>query len=227
MKKRGFTLIELLVVIAIIALLAAILFPVFARARENARRSSCQSNLKQIGISMMQYVDDYDDRYPSNFFSQPAPNDRWTGVIQPYIKNTDVMFCPSSPIRSTYHQGNYGINHRLAPDGVYTKRSSINRTSEVYLFMDAGNYRIRDVNITGTSISSNNYLPGAGDRGTVPTAAIQAAYVSDFQSGRHFGAVNIAFVDGHVKWVKGEDVERESREWTTDQPNSSFYAFAP
>src|SRR5687767_6194063 len=66
-RKSGFTLIELLVVIAIIAILAAILFPVFARARENARRASCQSNLKQVGLGFVQYTQDYDERYPMLF----------------------------------------------------------------------------------------------------------------------------------------------------------------
>ena len=67
-KKFGFTLIELLVVFAIIAILAAILFPVFARARENARRASCQSNLKQIGLGIMQYTQDYDEKMPRMFY---------------------------------------------------------------------------------------------------------------------------------------------------------------
>jgi prepilin-type N-terminal cleavage/methylation domain-containing protein/prepilin-type processing-associated H-X9-DG protein len=98
--KKGFTLIELLVVIAIIAILAAILFPVFARARENARRASCQSNLKQIGLGLMQYTQDYDERYP-RFGEDPnlsagrtTPN--WTQTIQPYIKSTQLFRCPSN-----------------------------------------------------------------------------------------------------------------------------------
>ncbi len=82
---KGFTLIELLVVIAIIAILAAILFPVFARARENARRASCQSNLKQVGLGIMQYVQDYDERYMPMFSSHiNATNDAWVGDVQPH-----------------------------------------------------------------------------------------------------------------------------------------------
>ena len=96
---RGFTLIELLVVIAIIAILASILFPVFARARENARRSSCQSNLKQIGLGVMQYVQDYDETYPwgpnqDGGVAPPTGTTRWsTGywwwgeIIFPYTKS--------------------------------------------------------------------------------------------------------------------------------------------
>lgn len=99
-KTSGFTLIELLVVIAIIAILAAILFPVFARARENARRSSCQSNLKQIGLGLLQYNQDYDEKWTPNEdayrFPGGAPSS-WDLVIQPYVKSGQVMVCPSDP----------------------------------------------------------------------------------------------------------------------------------
>ena len=87
--RSAFTLIELLVVIAIIAILAAILFPVFARARENARRSSCQSNLKQIGLGVLQYTQDYDEFYPMfiQYGGTNATQQGWAQVIQPYIKS--------------------------------------------------------------------------------------------------------------------------------------------
>ena len=94
--RKGFTLIELLVVIAIIAILAAILFPVFARARENARRASCQSNLKQIGLGMLQYTQDYDERMPS-VFNGAAPNKGWVEMTQPYVKSFQLFQCPSEP----------------------------------------------------------------------------------------------------------------------------------
>lgn len=111
--RRGFTLIELLVVIAIIAILAAILFPVFGRARENARRSSCQSNLKQIGLGILQYVQDYDEKYPFTVNVNGTPPDgdypdgsgnydgwfnygTWRYFVQPYIKSAQVFKCPSA-----------------------------------------------------------------------------------------------------------------------------------
>jgi len=124
--KRAFTLIELLVVIAIIAILASILFPVFARARENARRASCMSNMKQIGIGLMMYTQDYDERYPPNWHGTGSgnPNDietdsskpggvfivttnsvstprtehwrTWMDFIYPYVKSTQIFICPSS-----------------------------------------------------------------------------------------------------------------------------------
>ena len=106
--RTAFTLIELLVVIAIIAILAAILFPVFARARENARRSSCQSNLKQMGLGILQYAQDYDEKNPlRRFLPSVAPNfddNSWRSVIQPYIKSTQLFRCPSNPdnTKTTY-----------------------------------------------------------------------------------------------------------------------------
>jgi prepilin-type N-terminal cleavage/methylation domain-containing protein len=102
--RRGFTLIELLVVIAIIAILAAILFPVFAKAREKARQSSCLSNLKQLGLSMMQYAQDYDESYPAHYRYMPAGVALywWADVTQPYIKNYQVLACPSGSWNYTY-----------------------------------------------------------------------------------------------------------------------------
>src|SRR5919206_279833 len=94
--SRGFTLIELLVVIAIIAILAAILFPVFGRARENARRSSCQSNLKQIGLGIMQYTQDYDETLPMSGWFNPTPRHFIYNDIDPYLKSRQIWKCPSS-----------------------------------------------------------------------------------------------------------------------------------
>ncbi len=104
--KKGFTLIELLVVIAIIAILAAILFPVFGRARENARRTSCQSNLKQIGLGLKQYVQDYDEKFPlaihkanPSLFTGVALVGQlrtgWAIQTQPYLKSAQIFQCPS------------------------------------------------------------------------------------------------------------------------------------
>src|SRR5579872_7072561 len=105
MKRRGFTLIELLVVIAIIAILAAILFPVFAQAREKARQTVCLSNHKQIGTSIQMYVQDYDETLPlSLVYESPAADANgnslqwaWGGLLQPYVKNRGIFLCPSNP----------------------------------------------------------------------------------------------------------------------------------
>lgn len=93
--RRAFTLIELLVVIAIIAILAAILFPVFARARENARRTSCLSNLKQIGVGLVEYEQDYDGYMPGSQQNVPGGTVSWPTIMQAYIKNEQVFVCPS------------------------------------------------------------------------------------------------------------------------------------
>lgn len=94
--SKGFTLIEILVVVAIISILAAFLFPLFARARENARRASCQSNLKQIGLSIMLYAQYYDSTYPMGGYVDPSNNKIvWQAVLQPYVNNWQIFQCPS------------------------------------------------------------------------------------------------------------------------------------
>src|SRR3954464_4564899 len=95
--RAGFTLIELLVVIAIIPILAAILFPVFARARESARRASCQSNLKQLGLGLLQYSQDYDEKLPSGLEQSVGRHYGfgWSGMVYSYVKNAQVYKCPS------------------------------------------------------------------------------------------------------------------------------------
>ena len=95
--RRGFTLIELLVVIAIIAILAAILFPVFSRAREKARTASCLSNVKQLMLAVLQYTQDYDERFPTEYPRPPGMTEgvRWIVMLDPYIKNRQIWVCPS------------------------------------------------------------------------------------------------------------------------------------
>lgn len=97
-QRPGFTLIELLVVIAIIAILAAILFPAFARARENARAASCLSNMKQMGLAIEMYKQDYDGWYPFGARKDPGVTTDWYhAFLDPYIKSNQVIHCPSQP----------------------------------------------------------------------------------------------------------------------------------
>ncbi|HIE50480.1 MAG TPA: prepilin-type N-terminal cleavage/methylation domain-containing protein, partial [Armatimonadetes bacterium] len=130
LSRRGFTLIELLVVIAIIAILAAILFPVFARAREKSRQASCASNLKQIGLAAMMYVQDYDEVLFPSFTPGPTRVYYWwgswdgtvlreeEGLLYPYLRNAQIKACPSFPnrLRTALGLTGYGYNYAyLAP----------------------------------------------------------------------------------------------------------------
>ena len=109
MNRKGFTLIELLVVIAIIAILAAILFPVFAKAREKARQITCASNERQIGLGFTQYIQDYDEELPTRYSSHP-PEFSWRAMLQPYVKSAGVFQCPSNPSNNLPDLGSDGEN---------------------------------------------------------------------------------------------------------------------
>lgn len=190
-KRKGFTLIELLVVIAIIAILAAILFPVFARARENARRSSCQSNLKQIGLGMMMYIQDYDERFPvtggnaggcaANAFVHKLA---WGRATLPYTKSTQIFKCPSDVKSTSATDANptnsYGENHRLT--GLTTSLSAVVNPSQVMMWYEDKN------NADWATIDCNNFATDFSDHNIDIT--------------RHLDGMNLNFVDGHVKWYK-------------------------
>ena len=124
-RRPAFTLIELLVVIAIIAILAAILFPVFARARENARKITCVSNLRQLGTSVLMYAQDYDESLPNNFAGKKDTN-LWSdlagsGLMVPYLKNKQIWFCPSDTPH-TYSNQTYDYSYCL-----YNNTADVNK----------------------------------------------------------------------------------------------------
>mgnify|MGYP000913741344 CR=1 FL=1 len=224
--RQAFTLIELLVVIAIISILASILFPVFARARENARRTSCLSNLKQIGLGMMQYVQDYDETYSPAYSVNEGATQFWWDLLQPYVKSTQVFSCPSSPFASssTPTNGNYGANRAIMPLPTDTtsrvKMASLQSTAGIYMIMDFGTYyagRSRAY----SSDSAWAYLPGMGEAGgscNMPPSSRPDQY-QDCRSGRHFGGINMAFADGHAKWLKSSEVIRQAREEQAGRPS--------
>jgi prepilin-type N-terminal cleavage/methylation domain-containing protein/prepilin-type processing-associated H-X9-DG protein len=232
MKRKAFTLIELLVTIAIISILASILFPVFARARENARRASCLSNMKQLGLAMMMYVQDYDECYPNAVrgTTDPPPNGyQWYGnnwfwpmILYPYYGSAQVFVCPSAPVVNTNagrpapFRGNYGANARvLRGAGWLPIRSSIVAApATVYAFMDAGYYSLSPASVVAPS-GQWNYLPGTGDLGVAYSGTINADLQNDYMSGRHFGGVSVAFADGHVKWLSSKVVLDEAGKCTS------------
>ena len=178
MKKSAFTLIELLVVIAIIAILAAILFPVFARARENARRASCQSNLKQIGLGITQYAQDYDGwTMGSGVFVAPGVYHSWPSVLFPYVKSNQLFTCPSGETEKVRRP-------IVGPSSTYTycglAASDGSGTSVAYKRDDYPNGLPQAMNGTLSYsmnlIQSTTWLtPGYDSSGTSPTNAVAGA----------------------------------------------------
>ena len=216
MRRRGFTLIELLVVIAIIAILAAILFPVFAKAREKARQTSCLSNVKQITLACLMYAQDYDEQIPAGRVQHnPADcsNDSkafFQHVTEPYVKNPQIFQCPSnSSISQTcgrfYVWANnmsipntYGINCRFGTSGG-RKLAVIPRPAEAFYVVDgrnAGGGWWRGFRAANGSCSQDQYYREI-----------------------HNGGLNIGLVDGHAKWYSSAKAFAPLvSDWTTYLP---------
>ena len=215
--RKGFTLIELLVVIAIIAILAAILFHVFAREREKARTASCQSNLKQLGLAWLMYAQDYDE---TGIFSRShvncwqaldAAHPPWYVIVQPYLKNWQLLNCPSANIpgwctNSSLKCYNVGraITAGMMPGNATVtyggndsmmawwnlRIASIAAPTRLLIFADANRVVDHDGAVAfANPTTCNPQTPQAG--GNVGTEG----------QTRHSGGSNIAFADGHVKWA--------------------------
>ncbi len=251
--RRGFTLIELLVVIAIIAILAAILFPVFARAREKARQTSCLSNMKQIGLASVMYAADYDGTYVNNWLHDAAMNGySWLEMIQPYTKNWAVFACPSM----TYAAG---AVVRLTPEHLRIRTCLIGmgRASAAHPWvggycLNVGNYQYY-LGSPGTyppGGDAGGYGPG-GDAGNlyaqvtdemIPAPAQTVQFAEGFSrclmingpwhtgwpmpwSGGnpacpcdqlrydHNDGSNLAFADGHAKWLSKGTIKGDIHLW--------------
>lgn len=240
-RPSAFTLIELLVVIAIIAILAAILFPVFARARENARRSSCQSNLKQIGLGIIQYTQDYDEKYPAAYtdpsgtgtFAPAAQSTNgdvgWAATLQPYLKSTQIFQCASqtdspantNPTDATWGGAGYSdywYNSLLAgSDGVKggsgISQAAVASVAQTIMCGDGGK----------GDASYQTYGEGTGT--AFPSSPVTTggtlAKIPDGSAQRHLETANYLFADGHVKSLKGNTVDQSGAVLAGDDTGNS------
>ena len=208
--KRGFTLIELLVVIAIIAILAAILFPVFARARENARRASCQSNLKQIGLGIFQYTQDYDEKLPNTVLDYSSANNKfvtdftvWADMIQPYIKSAQLFVCPSnsfinSPTPSAQPNATVHMAYGSA---------TANVVQSAFTPFNNPGVALADFSETAQTFMVGETIPQAGG-----ASVYQITPRVEYDGGRTFGSVhfdgsNWLYADGHVKFMRTNNAD--------------------
>lgn len=198
-RRPAFTLVELLIVIAIIAILAAILFPVLARARENARRASCQSNLKQIALGATLYIQDYDEHFPLGLTKKSEISYSSSfDLLQPYLKNSQIGICPSDadtpdvilPLPD------------LSPSS-YTSNAKVTTTP----FLGEPSPP------SMTSVAEASRLPLVWDAINVSADLVPDVKVMR----RHFEGANCMFADGHVKWIRTHpelwDVARGTNYW--------------
>lgn len=255
MKRKAFTLIELLVVIAIMALLAAILFPVFARARENARRANCMSNMKQMAMGVMQYTQDYDEYYPlawyglnpsaanqsytqtqagtpGHAFVTYGPNPStvtsghwitWQDLIYPYVNSGQVFKCPSFHNVSDLPESNTGLQYQM--NGAYDNAAQTSYAPSLATTFVTFQYAA-DAPIRYTSTPVSSIVRPAGTvmiyearefncvYGLYGEVALLPQYgTTDLEP--HLGGMNLAYGDGHVKWMSGPDLLAETGKGST------------
>ena len=222
MKRKGFTLIELLVVIAIIAILAAILFPVFARARENARRASCQSNMKQLGLAMIQYAQDYDERFVSPWgFGSASSEVSWDVKLNAYTSvkllnntaqsNTLIYECPSDTVARAYTgygKRSYALPELMEGDWAWPNPYSegVRKGHMLSVFeAPATTFMMVEQQAPVNTLSNIN---GAVCRRPGDATDSSGGVYKDQSAGGltpvHLEGWNYLFIDGHVKWLRPE-----------------------
>ncbi len=230
--RQGFTLIELLVVIAIIAILAAILFPVFASAREKARQTTCSSNLKQLGLAFMQYTQDYDEQFPCD--TNGGYSNGWAGELYSYVKATRVFACPddsyvpttnisaSYPAQTFSYGMNYNVMQHFPVNNLnpYSAISGMTASSLTVLLFEVGNINACNPSMpleqqSPTGIGSINFITSNYTYNKSPATYFNTGlYATGSISGyslnmigtqdgtRHNGASNFLAADGHVKFLR-------------------------
>ena len=214
MNRKAFTLIELLVVIAIIAILAAILFPVFAKAREKARQTSCASNEKQMGLAILQYVQDYDEIYPS--LTSTAGGGGWQSDVWPYVKSTGLFVCPSNITNTSTGAsvqtfgtipGDYDMNPGISG---YTIISGLGwyGASQAKIAQPAGTILVAETDNNGQ---------GVGLRLDPPIVTVGTWL---WLYGGHSGGANFLYCDGHVKWTHWGQTMEPSNLWLPAGPGT-------
>ena len=239
-KVKGFTLIELLVVIAIIAILAAILFPVFAKVREKARQTSCLSNEKQLGLGFSQYIEDYDESYPpaKDAVNWNPGTPGWASRLYPYVKSSGVFTCPDDPDPSQaapWVVMSYAFNLNLdagSYDGSHTfptyNLASLSSPS-VTVLLDEIKGDNAVVSQTGTNDWSET-THGDDGGGTFMAGAVEETgplggypYNSAFttQTGIHIGGSNFLMADCHAKWLMGTAVSTGGDPWANQTPGAT------
>jgi prepilin-type N-terminal cleavage/methylation domain-containing protein/prepilin-type processing-associated H-X9-DG protein len=207
--RPGFTLIELLVVIAIIAILAAILFPVFAQAREKARQGSCQSNLRQYALATLMYVQDYDEQFPMASYLGAGCVATFYWAVHPYVKNANVTQCPSDPEAMDQVTMFAGFLPPCAETPRYTGYS------------------------TNLALFTNGFAPGPTvGLGAIPEPAASAMLyegnvipnqVQPVQA-RHSGTFGVAYVDGHVRSIAATE-SGQSPQFSTKAPTKTVQLY--
>jgi prepilin-type N-terminal cleavage/methylation domain-containing protein len=222
-QQQGFTLIELLVVIAIIAILAAILFPVFAQARDKARQTTCLSNCKQIGLGLMMYAQDYDETFPASRHASSGCNggsyfDAWNKVIQPYIKNEQIFACPADFTKQASERQTRSYVALAGPPNLLSGCEYLNGVmgpnwgaALAAVNAPAGTVCIYERWEYGSHIDTASYVHanldgdwcrGGASRVAYPRKANWFSYNPPTYDGPHAMGGNLIFCDGHARWLR-------------------------